>query len=123
MNLNSMYSVSETGRQVDGYFFRIHLNYEPQIYSGHFPQFPICPGMLLIWIVRHCIKSVTNSNVSWEEINKCKFHHPCYPEDDLFLVLGIEGYDALNKHGQVTAKMSKGEQLILSMQALSLITQ
>lgn len=69
--------------------FRIRFNQESNVYRGHFPDFAITPGVILIDVV---LKSLQERfpGINLSEIRRIKFVAPILPETWVELQIAID---------------------------------
>lgn len=59
--------------------FRISLRPDSPIYAGHFPGFPITPGVALLTIVRELLERRLHTSLTLTSADDVKFLHPLTP--------------------------------------------
>jgi 3-hydroxyacyl-[acyl-carrier-protein] dehydratase len=65
----------------------VHIAADHPSVPGHFPGFPIVPGVVLLDEALHAIEQLQGAeDASWQ-ISTVKFHHPVAPGDPLQLSL------------------------------------
>ncbi len=72
--------------------FEIKLNKDHLIFEGHFPDFPIVPGVCMFQIVKELTKYNLNLPLSVVSISKLKFLNPINPNEHVDLLVEIN-YD------------------------------
>ncbi len=71
---------SRDSDSTDGaYAFRISLRPDSPIYAGHFPGFPITPGVALLTIVRELLERRLHRSLTLTSADDVKFLHPLTP--------------------------------------------
>jgi 3-hydroxyacyl-[acyl-carrier-protein] dehydratase len=60
-------------------------------YAGHFPDYPILPGVLCVSLAIDALQSAINSHFNIEQLNAAKFTAPIFPGDTLTLDYAIQG--------------------------------
>ena len=75
---------------------RFEYNYPAtdEVFTGHFPDRPILPGIFQIEIVRQAAEAVLNRALALQEIVKTKFQRPILPGEVLKLELKITAVEA-----------------------------
>lgn len=61
------YDLLDEYYDADGGVFRIALRPECDIYAGHFPGNPVCPGVCNIQVIKECAERLVGKRL-----------HPCY---------------------------------------------
>lgn len=82
MLLDSIYTIIESNT-LDGeeVVYSIDLNGNHDIYKGHFPGFPVTPGVVEIEIVKELLGVYLNQKVALSKISNCRFTNILNPED------------------------------------------
>lgn len=102
---NKYYQIKgqETNRN-EGHF-HIRLLPDCEIYKGHFPGHPVCPGVCQIETIKECAQLMTGKKLSVRSIRRCRFPAMATPsicpELDLFLKIVPE-----DRNFQVTAQIT-----------------
>ncbi|MGI6222648.1 MAG: beta-hydroxyacyl-ACP dehydratase [Prevotella sp.] len=68
----------------------VRLRDDCDIYRGHFPHQPICPGVCNIQMILECCELATNKKLRIAEIRKCRFPTLATPENCGELLVKIE---------------------------------
>lgn len=97
--------------------FRLHLLPDCDIYSGHFPGHPVCPGVCHIETIKECAMRLTGKELSIASIRQCRFLSmatpSACPEVDVTIgVIPVEG------GFKVTARMSEGVKVYVEFKGL-----
>lgn len=72
-----------TSSNINGKNGLFEIEYIPSctVYNGHFPNNPVCPGVLNIELVRECTgKILKNDTLQISEIKQCRFLKLMTPE-------------------------------------------
>lgn len=101
---------------------KIVLDKDHLIYKGHFPGFPVTPGVIQIKMIEEIIIRYLNLNLKLQSIAQCKFLQVINPEDDNYLSTTI-GYNLLDDKLKVNAVLFKKEQVAFKLQAVFSIIQ
>ena len=67
----SLFNIIED--DVENTKFTIKLNKEDVVYKGHFPGFPVTPGVAQLQIVQELLEYTFNSEFNLLSISKCNF--------------------------------------------------
>ncbi len=68
----------------------ITLNPSHPIYSGHFPGYPVTPGVIQLLIVNEILEIQTKQNVRLVSMPQCKFITVLNPEENPVLAITME---------------------------------
>lgn len=60
---------------------QIKLNPLHPVYSGHFPQQPIVPGVCLLQIIKECAETICHTTLQYKQIASCKFLSAINPRE------------------------------------------
>jgi len=69
------------------------------VFAGHFPGYPILPGVFQLEMVRAAAESVLNCPLNIREIRKSKFQRPILPEEVMRVELKLT-----EKEGTIEAR-------------------
>ena len=83
---NKFYNIEQSTISVENASFSIRLNKSHSIYNGHFPDFPVTPGVVQLEIIKELISISTEKNVSLLSIRNCKFLAVLVTDDSLLSV-------------------------------------
>lgn len=53
--------------------FNVELNPNSKVYEGHFPNFPVVPGVLLVKLIRDCLELKEDQKFELSEAKNIKF--------------------------------------------------
>lgn len=73
MLLNDFYRLIEQTESNGDWSFKVELNPNHAIYTGHFPNQPIVPGVCNLQIIRECSELVLKQKVRIVNISSCKY--------------------------------------------------
>lgn len=69
--------------------FEIKLNKDHEIFDGHFPDFPIVPGVFTLQMIKELTEYHLNISLNVISINKLKFLTPINPNEHINLQVEI----------------------------------
>ena len=86
--------------QSSSQMFSVEMINNPAIYKGHFPGFPITPGVLSIQMIVDCAGKILNKTLQVFSIKQCKFKSPIYPQQSpiLSIIFNKIEIDKTNDH-------------------------
>lgn len=97
--LQDRYFTIKEGRENEsGSEFLITLNPDHQVYQGHFPGDPICPGVCSIQMIRECAEVSLGKKLTIGSISQCRFSELLTPTKNEELLLKL----TLNDKGDGT---------------------
>ncbi len=98
MLLDRYFSIKEGKKNESGSEFLITLNPDHQVYQGHFPGDPICPGVCSIQMIRECAEISMGKSLTISAISQCRFSELLTPAKNKELLLRM----TLNDKGDGT---------------------
>ncbi len=75
-----LYTIIDGGEEG---LFKVRLNAEHAIFGGHFPDYPILPGICSMMIVRECASRMVGSCLEYSIIKDSKFLSAIVPGVEL----------------------------------------
>jgi 3-hydroxyacyl-[acyl-carrier-protein] dehydratase len=69
--------------------FKVAFNPKSQIFRGHFPDRPVCPGVCSIEMILECCEKVVNRKMRLTDVKKCRFTHVATPLSTPQVSVGI----------------------------------
>lgn len=105
---NYFYQIIRTETDGTGGTFLIRLLPECEIYRGHFPGHPVCPGVCHIGMVKEGASQLTGVQLAIQYIRKCRFTAIASPDicPELEMCIEIQRHDT---DYQVTARIRDKE--------------
>lgn len=89
MLLNKYFTIRERRKDETGSNFLISLNPDHQVYQGHFPGDPICPGVCSIQMIRECAEIVLGQRLTIGTVSQCRFMELLTPSKNKDLLLKL----------------------------------
>ena len=89
MLLNKYFTIRERREDETGSNFLISLNPDHQVYQGHFPGDPICPGVCSIQMIRECAEIVIGQRLTISTVSQCRFMELLTPSKNKDLLLKL----------------------------------
>ena len=86
--------------------FLLSLLPQADVYRGHFPHKPVCPGVCNIETIRECAEMLTGCDLYIKTIKQCRLTAVASPQvcpliDVTVSVARIEGTDSYNVVGKI----------------------
>ena len=72
----------------------VPIDPEDEVFAGHYPGFPILPGLYLLEHVNDTVREATE--VRWlrpESVDRIRFLSPVYPGDTVHIEANLTGHD------------------------------
>lgn len=69
---NKYYSIVHTHLSEDGGTFHVAILPECEVYQGHFPGHPVCPGACNIEMIKECAMKLLGKKVHFRGIRQCR---------------------------------------------------
>jgi len=98
----------------------IILNENHPIFSGHFPNQPVLPGVCTLEILKETLSQALNMNLILKQADTIKFQLPIIPTETPRLELNIKL--SYNEHITVNARFSANEKIYCSFKGIFLKT-
>lgn len=101
-----------------GWAVRVVLNPLHPLYSGHFPQQPVVPGVCLLQMMKECLEKIYRKPLQYRQIASCKFLSAINPNEtpELTFAFSIKSHEADELHVQAEGTSAKGLCLKLKAQ-------
>lgn len=98
--------IKETRLDANTGVFLVSLLPQADVYRGHFPQKPVCPGACNIETLRECAEVLTGRDLKIKTIKQCRLTAVATPLvspllDVTVSVARIEGTDSYNVVGKI----------------------
>lgn len=77
---NKYYNTENVETTASGAVFHIRLIRDCNVYDGHFPGNPVCPGACSIETVRECASHLAGADLRISEIRKCRLTAVATPD-------------------------------------------
>jgi len=89
MLLNDFFRIIELDASADTLVSTIRLNPEHSIFSGHFPNNPVTPGVVQLQIVKEILEDIHKKELHLETIAQCRFLKILNPETTPVIIVKI----------------------------------
>lgn len=89
----------------------VALNPQHAIYSGHFPQQPVVPGVCILQMIKECVESICRAALQYKQIASCKFLAAINPNEtpEIKFSLTIKNGEVNTRHILVEGASSKND--------------
>ena len=89
MLIGDFFTIDQVTEKEDEPLFLTSLNSNHEIYKGHFPGDPICPGVCNIQTIRECAEKIIGKKLKINTISHCKFAALITPDKTPRLLISI----------------------------------
>ena len=102
-------NMKETRLDANTGVYLVTLLPQADVYRGHFPQNPVCPGACNIEMIRECAEMLTGYDLSIDTIKQCRLTAIATPQlcplvDVTIQVARVEGTETYNVVGRIADK-------------------
>lgn len=114
MLLDNFYQIQEIAeREAHSWLFTIEFNPNHAIYQGHFPGHPVVPGVCTLQTIKECAELILKSDLTFSQIQSCKFLSAINPSERSLLELTITLKDDDTEQFRIQAEGNwKGKEAI-----------
>lgn len=104
--MNPYYKIVEKGETDKKSVYRVFIFSEHEVYKGHFPEFPILPGVMLLQMVREMSEENTGKNLQLKSAQNVKFLKMISPEIiyDVELESNLDSNDLIHVSAEIKLK-------------------
>jgi len=88
--LNSLFEIVESSGSNTGFSVTIRILADHIVYIGHFPGYPVTPGVVLIQMVHELIEHHLKKSIRLVEIFNCKFLKIVNPEKESLAIISVD---------------------------------
>jgi len=85
-----LFEVLESSVNEAGFITTIRLNPHHIIYSGHFPGYPVTPGVIQMQIIHELLENHCRRNLKLITMPQCKFLKILNPDETTQIVVHVE---------------------------------
>jgi 3-hydroxyacyl-[acyl-carrier-protein] dehydratase len=114
MLINDFFEIIKTSKIGDKLISNIKLNAKHKIYSGHFPNNPITPGVVQMQIVKEILEYTYKKDLKLIAMPRCKFLKILDPIQTPFITITISSAES---PFQVSAEGLQGEDVYFKLSA------
>ncbi len=88
--LHDLFLMDFLGKEDNLYCFSCNINTKHPVFSGHFPQMPIVPGVCLLNAAKQAVTQITGKSALFSEVRECKFLSAINPIQNSNFLLKLE---------------------------------
>ncbi len=115
MFLNDLFSIITEEKSEKQAIFTIRLNKEHAIYSGHFPDSPITPGVCIVQIAVDLLSHLSGRNLQLTQAKNVKFLQIIRPEEHDTIQYQLSWETIENNAFTLKAVVSDGDTVFTKM--------
>ena len=115
MFLNDLFSIITEEKSEKQATFTIRLNKEHAIYSGHFPDSPITPGVCIVQIAVDLLSHLSGRNLQLTQAKNVKFLQIIRPEEHESIQYQLSWEAIGNNAFTLKAVVSDGDKVFTKM--------
>lgn len=72
--LTNYFTLQDQQPQADGsILFTVKLNPDCEVYKGHFPGNPVCPGVCNLEMLKECVEHYAGKTLTISDIKQCRY--------------------------------------------------
>ena len=87
---NTLYRTGDFDGDVAGFAATISLDASHIVYKGHFPGFPVTPGVIQMQIVHELLEDYLGKKLKLVSMPQCKFLQVINPEETTQLIIEVK---------------------------------
>lgn len=120
---NSFYTILQISELVTGTSWSISIKLHPEhpVYTGHFPEQAVVPGVCMLQIIKECFENVLNTPFQYKQIASCKFLTAILPLENptLEIQLSVKERESSTVQIQATGKTKDNDFIKLKATLIS----
>jgi 3-hydroxyacyl-[acyl-carrier-protein] dehydratase len=114
MLINDFFTIAGI-RHDNAYIASLQLNPAHRVYKGHFPDFPVAPGVCLVQMVKETLENITGRKLFMESCSHIKFTAILDPNVNPDVTLTLQHADQGGGVHEASCTLSNGETKFLSL--------
>lgn len=118
MLIQDFYRVESLSLLETGIIATVSLNTNHKVYSGHFPDQPVVPGVIQLQIVKEILEEGLQTQLLLKVVNSVKFLVPIIPNQVPVFEISIEYQKIVDNQIQINTVISNNELVFTKMKAL-----
>ncbi len=99
--LNDLFEIIESSVEASGFSVRIRILPNHIVYKGHFPGYPVTPGVIFVQIVHELAEAHLKRKIRLVELLNCKFLKIVNPNEENRATFSV---DLISKHSLLYVK-------------------
>ena len=118
MLLNNLFFVDRSDNTETSIQASVRIKKDHPIFSGHFPDMPILPGVCMVQLIRELVELNNQSKLILSEASNIKFLAPIDPTKNDVIDVTISIVKQPDKSCDVNASLFSGSTVFFKMKAL-----
>ena len=99
--LNDLFEIVESSGNEASFSVTVRIFSDHIVYKGHFPGYPVTPGVILIQMVHELVQHCLKRTIRLVEMSNCKFLKIVNPNQE---TLAVFSFDVTSKNGLIYVK-------------------
>jgi len=88
--LNNLFEIVESSDTGSNFLVTIRITPDHNVYKGHFPGYPVTPGVILIQMIHELVEQYLKKDICLVEIPNCKFLKIVNPEKESDAIISVD---------------------------------
>src|SRR5215216_4911169 len=88
--LNNLFEIIESSVEASGFSVTIRILPDHIVYKGHFPGYPVTPGVIFLQIVHELLESHLKRKIQLVELVRCKFLKIVNPKEQNLATFSVD---------------------------------
>ena len=88
-NLIDLFCIENYVVNEKGFSSEIRLDAKHTVYSGHFPEQPVTPGVIQLFIVHNLLEKHLEKKIQLKTVSQCKFLKILNPDENPYLTVNV----------------------------------
>jgi 3-hydroxyacyl-[acyl-carrier-protein] dehydratase len=88
--LDNLFEIVERSDSSSGFSVTIRIKSDHIVYKGHFPGYPVTPGVVFIQMIHELIELHLKKTIRLVEITNCKFLKVVNPEKESTATISVD---------------------------------
>jgi 3-hydroxyacyl-[acyl-carrier-protein] dehydratase len=90
MLLEDLFSIASVGHEAGNIVAEVHMDADHPIFQGHFPGFPVTPGVIQLHLVKAVLTNQLKRDIKLKLVRTCKFLDVLDPGKTPFITINIK---------------------------------
>jgi 3-hydroxymyristoyl/3-hydroxydecanoyl-(acyl carrier protein) dehydratase len=98
----------------DGELINFSIDTNHEVFTGHFPQYPILPGVFEMFIIEKVIEYKFSVMLNLINVEIVKFLSPIFPNENAIFSLFIKNHEIIENSIKIDCLIMKEDKIICS---------
>lgn len=103
---NNYYKINSSHSEADSVLYHVTLLPGCEVYRGHFPGHPVCPGVCNIQMLKECVEDTVGRRLFIDTIKQCRLTAVASPDTCRELGIDIHFLSVGDGRFSIAAKIS-----------------